>query len=441
MNLLTLRRPSPEPAAVVGRRARWSARNLTAARALGLVGIAGLLATGGLRDAIRHTPAADAAPREYPAGGHAAVIAQAVVTLDDGSLAWTVTQLEAGARASAVAGNGDPGFLLGLDGPALVRDGDGIRARLDGGEALAVSPTDDLTVRAAGPDSARLTLLTLGPAGGPGTGAVGGPALGFPSPGGSRDIDFVRDVLAEDEEAPVVPGAAPTFVLVTDGAIELKTDDGETRLTAGETAVVPTEAVATGAADEPSSFVAVVVGADVGEGAEAASATPTPRTRPNTNPSPRPTTPAPSPTPSPSQTPTPSPSPSPSPSPTPAGNGPTDDPDQDGLVNKDEDTVGTDRHDPDTDDDLLSDYAEILQFGTDPRYYDTDGDGWGDGDEVYQLGTIPTDPDSDDDGLNEGEEMFLGTNPIFSDTDIDGYTDGAEVYEYRTSPLDPDSHP
>ncbi len=109
--------------------------------------------------------------------------------------------------------------------------------------------------------------------------------------------------------------------------------------------------------------------------------------------------------------------------------------------------------DPDSDDDWLSDGAEVLVYGSNPMSpdtdgdgvldtyeYDTDGDGLPDGVE-NQLGLywLPDggieNPDSDADGLSDGEEYYLhGTDPALVDTDGDGYSDGLEV-AIGTDPL------
>lgn len=96
------------------------------------------------------------------------------------------------------------------------------------------------------------------------------------------------------------------------------------------------------------------------------------------------------------------------------------DSDGDGLTNAEEDEVGTDPSNPDTDGDELSDGDEVFGYGTDPFNPDSDGDGLYDGrDEIFlvseQFGdsSDPTDPDTDDDGYSDGEEMFeIGSNPL-----------------------------
>ena len=117
---------------------------------------------------------------------------------------------------------------------------------------------------------------------------------------------------------------------------------------------------------------------------------------------------------------------------------PTDpDGDSDGLRDGQEVTLGTDPADPDTDGDGLSDAAEVNEYGTDPTDPDTDDDGLGDAAEVNEHGTDPTNPDTDDDGLTDGAEVDEhGTDPTDPDTDDDDLTDGAEVGEHGTDPLE-----
>jgi hypothetical protein len=68
-------------------------------------------------------------------------------------------------------------------------------------------------------------------------------------------------------------------------------------------------------------------------------------------------------------------------------------PDRDGLRNLAEFTASTDPQDADTDDDGLTDGAEVNDFETDPADADTDDDGLEDGVD-----------DSDDDGIADGQE-------------------------------------
>jgi len=91
------------------------------------------------------------------------------------------------------------------------------------------------------------------------------------------------------------------------------------------------------------------------------------------------------------------------------------DSDGDGLTDAEEDALGTDPYDPDTDKDRLSD-----------------------GEEVNQYSTNPLEPDTDIDMLTDGDEVLdHRTNPLERDTDDGGVADGHEVVEDSTNPLDP----
>ena len=111
---------------------------------------------------------------------------------------------------------------------------------------------------------------------------------------------------------------------------------------------------------------------------------------------------------------------------------------------------------PDSDNDNLSDYAEI-RIGTWPNTPDSDNDGILDGDEFYGwedlLGNIhkthPRNVDTDNDLLSDSEEgyNYTGyiTDPNDNDTDDDGLLDGDEVLGtvdnrfYVTNPLSVDT--
>jgi outer membrane protein OmpA-like peptidoglycan-associated protein len=140
-----------------------------------------------------------------------------------------------------------------------------------------------------------------------------------------------------------------------------------------------------------------------------------------------------------------------------------DDKDQDGLFRKDEEKLGTDPNNPDTDGDGLSDgeevnkyktnplntdtdgdglsdYAEVMTYKTDPNKADTDGDGLSDGEEVNKYKTDPNKADTDGDGLSDyAEVMTYKTDPNKADTDGDSLNDGAEVNTYKTDPLKADT--
>ncbi len=119
------------------------------------------------------------------------------------------------------------------------------------------------------------------------------------------------------------------------------------------------------------------------------------------------------------------------------------DSDGDGVGDRDEVWVhGTDPLDPDSDADGMSDGFEV-DSGFDPRDpgdadEDPDGDGLTNRDE-FEANTDPGNPDTDGDGLTDGEESQLhGTDPANPDSDGDGMRDGWEV-EHGLDPLTDDS--
>ena len=151
------------------------------------------------------------------------------------------------------------------------------------------------------------------------------------------------------------------------------------------------------------------------------------------------------------------------------------DADGDGLIDEEELQIGTDPNRGDSDDDGLTDGAEVRgdAWGTDPLAADTDGDGLLDGSEAFthatdptvadsdrdgaddgaevDAGTAPDDPasfpgdgtalDADGDGLSDEEELELGSDQAKFDTDGDGLGDGAESREdgWGTDPLKADT--
>lgn len=137
--------------------------------------------------------------------------------------------------------------------------------------------------------------------------------------------------------------------------------------------------------------------------------------------------------------------------------------DNDGLGKCEEEKLGTNPRNPDTDGDGLmdgeevrvyktnplladtdldglSDFDEVKKYKTDPLKVDTDGDGLNDGEEVLKYKTDPLNPDTDIDGLKDGEEVITyRTDPLKADTDGDGLKDSEEVHTYKTDPLNPDT--
>ncbi|MEL6820299.1 MAG: OmpA family protein [Calditrichota bacterium] len=116
------------------------------------------------------------------------------------------------------------------------------------------------------------------------------------------------------------------------------------------------------------------------------------------------------------------------------------DPDGDGLSNKEEKKLGTDKEISDTDGDGLSDGEEVTQHNTDPLNTDTDSDGLSDGEEVVTYNTNPDSPDSDGDGLTDMDEALKhNTDPLKKDTDGDRVSDKDEIEVSKTDPNKSDS--
>jgi hypothetical protein len=133
------------------------------------------------------------------------------------------------------------------------------------------------------------------------------------------------------------------------------------------------------------------------------------------------------------------------------------DADSDGVFNHEEQVLGTNALNADTDGDSLRDGEELdprgvdqnrdgltgddldgvmESAGTDPLSLDTDSDAETDRDEyVGYGGSFTSDPrcaDSDNDGLSDSLDVAIGANPLLSDTDGDGLPDN---YEQTFKPI------
>ncbi len=114
--------------------------------------------------------------------------------------------------------------------------------------------------------------------------------------------------------------------------------------------------------------------------------------------------------------------------------------DGDGLIDKEEKALGTDKRNPDTDGDGLLDGQEVNQTLTDPFITDSDGDGLGDGEEVNATMTDPNKTDTDGDGLSDYDELKVHmTSPLTPDSDGDGLSDSDEILTYTTDPNNADT--
>jgi len=120
------------------------------------------------------------------------------------------------------------------------------------------------------------------------------------------------------------------------------------------------------------------------------------------------------------------------------------DSDNDLLSDADEEFMGTDKLNNDTDSDGLLDGSEVHIYGTNPMLIDSDSDDMPDGFEVefgldptiddghldldndellnfdeYVLGTLVNASDTDQDGMPDGWEQRMGLNPLYDDASVD----------------------
>ena len=135
----------------------------------------------------------------------------------------------------------------------------------------------------------------------------------------------------------------------------------------------------------------------------------------------------------------------------------SEDTDQDSLTDDAEiTTLNTDPSDPDSDDDELLDAFEV-NGGLDAN--DPNGDNGASGDpdndnlsnlQEQTAGTLPQDEDTDDDGYHDDVETgtgfwssvtSTGTNPLNEDTDGDGLLDGDENPDLPFDPANPNTQP
>ncbi|MEM3888157.1 MAG: hypothetical protein QXO11_06955, partial [Thermoplasmata archaeon] len=113
--------------------------------------------------------------------------------------------------------------------------------------------------------------------------------------------------------------------------------------------------------------------------------------------------------------------------------------DGDGLLNWEEENIGTDKNKTDTDGDGLSDFEELRVYGTNASNPDTDKDGIGDYAEIFIYRTDPNKASSDSDNLTDSQEIFItNTDPWKEDTDSDGLYDDTE-YSLGLNPLSNDT--
>jgi hypothetical protein len=182
-----------------------------------------------------------------PAVGRAQVVTQGISELPGSQYVMRVVRRTAPALGDAKVGRRVLGFALATDEPILITDvePDGTfkdRARLAPGEAymtlddtrqirasLSGKPTQYLSIEFVPPDQARNI----------GTGELLFVSDPITAPPGQRDVDLVRNVLAQQDIAKVPNTGGQVMLLATDGAIDILPKRGRGfRLQSGESAVV-----------------------------------------------------------------------------------------------------------------------------------------------------------------------------------------------------------
>ncbi|MCA9862750.1 MAG: hypothetical protein KC432_07010, partial [Thermomicrobiales bacterium] len=206
-----------------------------------------------------------------PASGHAQVIAQGVGQLASDS-AWRVVfhSVTPGTPANLPAGGA--GFLL-TDTGGVITTIAGQETLLAPAEAAFVSDAD-VAMNAVGNRAAgvfTVEAVAADQADDAGTGIAVFASEPFAAPAGTRDLDLVRDRLEPGESTTVVGAQAPVLVLVTLGAVTAQAADGATAdLQVGEAATLNGDVVITAAGQAPATFVAAVIGREVGPAAPGA---------------------------------------------------------------------------------------------------------------------------------------------------------------------------
>jgi hypothetical protein len=359
--------------------------------ALAAVALVALTAGAGVRQGAARQDEATATARSP----YAQVIAQGLAFFEeDVPYVWRVREIappleEEAGPAEAIAFS----FLWQRAGVTIIRNEETIRrARLEPGEAYYMSAGLTFARYRVGDSPSRAWIIEIVPADSDASDLDGEVIYTSQEmnsvPAGTWDLELVRNVLLPGEEADMPPHTGPALLLPTFGELETVNEGGSVSgLGVGDGRVTVSPQVLRNSSDAPVTYLVAVIGdrvLDPGETPEAVETEEVPEGSPVATPLP----------------------------------GPRDDNDQDGLTNEQEEELGTDPNNPDTDGDGLTDGEEVEDYDCDPLLVDTDGD-----------------------DLDDGDEIAFETDCRLIDSDGDGYVDGEEVFLYDTDPNDQASNP
>jgi len=249
---------------------RWSRRTLIALILIFTLGV--------LPGASIVTRALQSGELFSPASGHAQIIAQGISSVPD-EAAWHVVFHSINPGASVELQTQGAGFILVDTGGVLVdeRERSALLAPAEAFfhtvPAMRLIPVGD---RPAG--VFMLDLVPLDTANDAGGGLPVFASDPFEAPGGIRDIDLARDLLAPGESTTIIANEAPVLVLVTLGAVRAESTDGtEASLRVGEAATFVGDIVLTAKGQAPASVVAAIIGREAPvSGSATPGATPAP---------------------------------------------------------------------------------------------------------------------------------------------------------------------
>ena len=200
---------------------------------------------------------APATARAQVAAGGLATVAQGVATLQGGSLAWQLREVQV--PRDPVTERTGPGFVYAANGPLVVRAGAGIAQALQAGQAAFVGEGERTMYGWPEETTAwELALVPADMAGGGGAILVGD---AFRAPEGEAfDLELLAGTLRTNATAALPAGAAPTVIVAARGEVKVEqANAGTVTLGPRQAVTVPGNALLRGASGEEAAVIAVRV--------------------------------------------------------------------------------------------------------------------------------------------------------------------------------------